>query len=132
MSGTGAVSGRKQGRRFSSEIEPNFFVPGGALRTFATGGMVCCFSGKQAVLPLAWDVESQVAEIVLILIPAGLDLDPFKSGREGKAFFSEEKKQKTFGPAVAECPSANTPGNKSFLVRFFKKEPLASVVTVET
>ena len=54
-----------------------------------------------------------------------------KSGKEGKAFFSEEKKQKTFGPAVAESPSARAQGNKSFLVLFFKKELLACLPPVE-
>ena len=41
-----------------------------------------------------------------------------------RAFFSAEKKQKTFGPAVAESPSACTPGNKNFLVLFLKKNRL--------
>ncbi len=45
--------------------------------------------------------------------------------KQGKAFFSEEKKQKTFGPAVAMVLPARAQGNKSFLVLFFKKELLA-------
>ena len=44
--------------------------------------------------------------------------------KESKAFFTEEKKQKTFGLAVAESSSARAQGNKSFLVLLFKKEPL--------
>ena len=55
----------------------------------------------------------------------GLDLDPYISGKKSKAFFSEEKKQKTFGPAVAEVSATRAKGNKSFLVLFFKKELLA-------
>ncbi len=45
-------------------------------------------------------------------------------GSEGKAVFFE-KKQKTFGTAVADSPTDAYPGNKSFLVVFFKKELLA-------
>ena len=42
-----------------------------------------------------------------------------------KRFFFEKKKQKAFVTAVADSPAAYTQGNKSFLVLFFKKEPLS-------
>jgi hypothetical protein len=42
-----------------------------------------------------------------------------------KAFFSEEKKQKTFISLSRVCPSARDSKSKSFLVLFFKKELLA-------
>ena len=41
-----------------------------------------------------------------------------------KQFFFEKKNQKTFGPAVAEFPTACTQGDKSFLVLFSKKNRL--------
>jgi hypothetical protein len=42
-----------------------------------------------------------------------------------KVFFSEEKKQKTFISAVAGSPANARAIGKSFLVLFFKKEPLS-------
>jgi hypothetical protein len=43
-----------------------------------------------------------------------------------RVFFSEEKKQKTFYRFGRAIPDRPGPGNGSFLVLFFKKEPLAS------
>ena len=43
------------------------------------------------------------------------------SGKQGKAFFSEEKKQKTFGPAVAEVSAAVIKGTKVFWFFFQKR-----------
>jgi hypothetical protein len=44
---------------------------------------------------------------------------------ESKVFFFEKKKQKTFG-ALSRTLRQRTPSDKSFLVLFFKKEPLSS------
>jgi hypothetical protein len=51
---------------------------------------------------------------------------------EGKAFFSEEKNQKTFIPALTDRsgqwpPNAKLPKDKSLLLLFFRKEGLAFV-----
>jgi hypothetical protein len=40
-------------------------------------------------------------------------------------FFFEKKKQKTFGYLASAFPGGLSPVCKSFLVLFFKKEPLA-------
>jgi hypothetical protein len=45
-----------------------------------------------------------------------------------KAFFFEKKKQKTFAYLAAALPDRARPICKSFLVLFFKKEPLASMI----
>jgi hypothetical protein len=47
------------------------------------------------------------------------------AGGGRKGFFFEKKKQKTFDGAVADSPEKRVPGRKSFLVLFFKKEPLS-------
>ena len=39
---------------------------------------------------------------------------PSASGKDSKAFFSEEKKQKTFGPAVAKVLQRALKGTKVF------------------
>ena len=69
------------------------------------------------IKPLAMDL---LASRICELVECGFD-----SREASETFFSEEKKQKTFGSAVAEPPSARTRRTKSFLVLFFKKEPLA-------
>jgi hypothetical protein len=43
----------------------------------------------------------------------------------GKAFFSEEKKQKTFIRWTRPVPTEPRQPDESFLVLFFKKEPLS-------
>jgi hypothetical protein len=54
------------------------------------------------------------------------------TARQGKRFFFEKKKQKTFAtcpcPRPATAGTARTAMNKSFLVLFFKKEPLPSLL----
>jgi hypothetical protein len=45
--------------------------------------------------------------------------------KESKNFFFEKKKQKTFAPGGVGDAVAKTRRTKSFLVLFFKKEPLA-------
>jgi hypothetical protein len=48
-----------------------------------------------------------------------------KADREtGKHFFFEKKKQKTFDYFGFGSPGETKPNSKSFLVLFFKKEPL--------
>ncbi len=54
------------------------------------------------------------------------------SGRQGKAFFSEEKKQKTFGRAVAAFPSTRAKGTKVFWFFFSKKNRLLRLSPVKT
>ena len=57
---------------------------------------------------------------------AGADPGPGGEGRQGKDFFFEKKKQKTFSPGRQRTPGlAARAGSKSFLVLFFKKEHLA-------
>ncbi len=48
--------------------------------------------------------------------------------RSESVFFFEKKKQKAFVTAIADLPTDGSPGNKSFLVIFFKKELLALLV----
>jgi hypothetical protein len=45
---------------------------------------------------------------------------------QSKDFFFEKKKQKTFAHLASAFPGRLGPGFKSFLVLFFKKEPLPS------
>ena len=54
-------------------------------------------------------------------VPGSPALEEFGGAGGG----SRIKQQKTSGPAVAKSSSAYDSGNKSFLVPFFKKEPLA-------
>ena len=46
------------------------------------------------------------------------------SGKEGKVFFSDDKKQKTFGPAVAMVLQRAFKGTKVFWFFFSKKNRL--------
>jgi hypothetical protein len=48
-----------------------------------------------------------------------------KLGCEREVFFFEKKKQKTFAHLASASPYRLGPGFKSFLVLFFKKEPLS-------
>ena len=50
---------------------------------------------------------------------------PGQQSLRSKRFFFEKKKQKAFVSAVARSPEKSPTGSKSFLVLFFKKEPLA-------
>jgi len=48
------------------------------------------------------------------------------SQAEEKTFFFEKKNQKTFTNLASNSPDRHSPGFKSFLLLFFKKEVLAS------